>query len=232
MGTLFLSGGGDKQHTEKFDQQFLAEIGIAKPLLYIPIAMKQIKSYEECYEWVESVFKPLGIQEISMWTDLNGKSLNDLEQFSAIYIGGGNTFSLLSDLRSSGFDVLLAEYVQAGGILYGGSAGAIILGSDIQTCAHLDSNDVQVTEFNGFGLIGDFAIWCHYSSSDDDLIGNYINKTKNPVLALPEETGAYVKGGMIRVTGTKPAYLFNETNKLELMPEAKKDLFSASSAKV
>ncbi len=230
MGTLFLSGGGDKQHTEKFDQEFLAEIGIAKPLLYIPIAMKQIKSYEECYEWVESVFKPLGIQEISMWTDLNGKSLNDLEQFSAIYIGGGNTFSLLSDLRSSGFDALLTEYVQAGGILYGGSAGAIILGSDIKTCAHLDSNDVQVTDFNGFGLIGDLAIWCHYSGSDDDLIGDYINKTGISVLALSEETGAYVKSGMIRITGTKPAFLFNKTNKLELLPEAKKDLFSASSA--
>lgn len=225
LGTLFLTGGGDKQNTEKFDQEFLEAIGTAKPLLYIPVAMKNLKSYEECYQWVQSVFIPLGIQEIVMWTDLNQKSLEDLKAFSAVYIGGGNTFSLLKDVRNSNFEAILKEYVNAGGILYGGSAGAIILGSDILTCSHLDANDVKIEDFKGLHLIGQLAIWCHYSESDDELIHKYIEDTKKPVLALSEETGAYIRNGHLKVTGKKPAFLFKE-GKVELLAQSESGLIS------
>ncbi|MCP2034846.1 dipeptidase E [Planomicrobium sp. HSC-17F08] len=162
MGMIFLSGGGDKKHTEKFDQEFKRQIGSLKPLLYIPVAMKGMISFEDCYQWMKSVFKPLGLREIVMWTDLNQKSLKDLQQFSAIYIGGGNTFSLLKDMRSSAFDEILKDYIKSGGVVYGGSAGAIVLGSDIMTCAHLDSNEVNLKNYNGLNMISDLAIWCHY----------------------------------------------------------------------
>lgn len=224
MVTLFLSGGGDKKFTEKFDQEFKEQMDLTKPLLYIPIAMKGMTSYADCYQWVNSVFNPLGIQEIIMWTDLNHKSIEDLKQCSAVYIGGGNTFSLLNDLRSFKFDEILTEYIESGGIVYGGSAGAIILGADIMTCAHLDSNDVNLKDYKGFNLVNDFAIWCHYELENDELIRNYIKEYEKPVIALPEETGIHFSDGCIRVTGTKPATLFREESKAALLPGSKHSL--------
>jgi dipeptidase E len=225
MGTIFLSGGGDKKHTEKFDQEFRKQIGISKPLLYIPIAMKGIASLDDCCQWMKSVFNPLGLQEIVMWPDLNHKSLKDLQQFSAIYIGGGNTFSLLNDMRSSYFDEVLKEYINSGGVVYGGSAGAIILGSDIMTCAHLDPNEVNLKNYNGLNLMADLAIWCHYELQNDDQIRKYIKKYKKPVLALPEETGAYFNDGCIKITGTKPALLFREEKKIDLLPGSEHTIY-------
>lgn len=218
MGMIFLSGGGDKKHTEKFDQEFKRQIGSLKPLLYIPVAMKGMISFEDCYQWMKSVFKPLGLREIVMWTDLSQKSLKDLQQFSAIYIGGGNTFSLIKDMRSSAFDEILKDYIKSGGVVYGGSAGAIVLGSDIMTCAHLDSNEVNLKNYNGLNMISDLAIWCHYKLQDDEHIRNYMQEYKKPVLALSEETGAYFSGKGIKITGTKPAHLFRKENKVDVLP--------------
>ncbi|MDN7240734.1 hypothetical protein QWY14_02985 [Planococcus sp. N028] len=93
MAALFLSGGGDKKFTQKFDAAFIGAIDMNKPLLYIPIAMKNIRSYSECLEWVTDVFAPLGIQEIVMWTDVNQKSLDDLQQFfRRVYRWGKHVF--------------------------------------------------------------------------------------------------------------------------------------------
>lgn len=208
MGILFLSGGGDKKHTEKFDEQFMQQLDLEKPLLYIPIAMKGIIPFHDCEIWVKSVFEPLGFTGIEMWTCLQHKTLDQLLAFSAIYIGGGNTFALVNEMRESGFGCLLKEYIEQGGIVYGGSAGAIMLGEDIRTSSHLDENLVELNEFGGMALIGGILVWCHYHPEDDGLIEKYIKEIGFPVLALSEETGAVVERGRVIVTGTSPAYLF------------------------
>lgn len=218
MGTLFLSGGGDREHTEKFDAEFREQVGQAKPLLYIPIAMDGAIPYADCLQWMRDVFHPLGIRDIVMWTDLHRKSAADLQQFSGVYIGGGNTFHLLNEMRNSGFDAVLEEYIKSGGVVYGGSAGAIVLGSNILTSAHLDENEVGVQDFSGLDVLDGLAVWCHYETENDDLILRYISDFETPVIALPEEIGAYFQDGHVRVTGTKPAYLFIGEDKVELQP--------------
>jgi len=50
-----------------------------------------------------------------------------------IYIGGGNTFKLLKELKESGFDKELLKFIKEGKPVYGGSAGALILGKNILT---------------------------------------------------------------------------------------------------
>ena len=92
MGTLFLSGGGDREHTEKFDAEFRKRVGESKPLLYIPVAMNGMIPYGDCLQWMREVFGPLVIHDIVMWTDLHRKSAADFQQFSGIYIGGGIRF--------------------------------------------------------------------------------------------------------------------------------------------
>lgn len=213
MGAIFLSGGGDRKHTEKFDALFTHQLDKNKPLLYVPIAMQGMVSYKECEKWIKSVFEPLGFNKITMWTDLNGKNLNHLSKFSALYIGGGNTFLLLDHIRKSGFGELLEKFIEMDGMVYGGSAGAIILGEDIRTCDYLDENHIGLIEFSGLQLLQGLSVWCHYTSEDDALIEQYILANGFPVLALSEQTGTVIQKGEIQVTGTMPAILFTEDKK-------------------
>ena len=160
---LYLSGGGDENDSVKLDQVF-AHSYKGKRLLYLPIALSGIAStYRECHAWFLSVFEPLGIEHVVMWDTLNHTLSNELKIFDAVYIGGGNTYTLLNELRKTGFDSALKDFVAAGGSIYGGSAGAIVLGYDVGTCSMMDSNDVGVDDTTGLGLVGHYAIWCHYS---------------------------------------------------------------------
>jgi dipeptidase E len=210
LSSLYLSGGGDKEQTRGIDKVFASELVGGKPLLYLPVAMNPGDiSYEECYKWVHGVFLPFGIADITMWVDLKGKTLKDLMGFSAVYIGGGNTFSLMYHILQSGFHTLLTNFIEEGGIVYGGSAGAIVMGSNISTCVHMDDNDVMLKTRKGFSFLNDYSIWCHYVAENDPLIDQFINSNRMPVIALSEESGLHIKSGRIEVLGTQPAFVFD-----------------------
>ncbi len=214
MGILFLSGGGDRNQTLEIDKQFAAEVNRGKPILYIPVAMDQEHiSYESCYEWIKDVFYPFGVKDISMWTDLSGKSIEELLEFSAVYIGGGNTYSLMNDFLRSNFHSLLQSFIKQGGVVYGGSAGAIIMGTSILTCSHMDVNHVRLESYSGLSMVYDYSIWCHYEEENDSLIQAFMETRQRPVIALTEETGIKVKNGTIVVSGSKGAYVFKGMNK-------------------
>ncbi|WP_251186366.1 Type 1 glutamine amidotransferase-like domain-containing protein [Bacillus licheniformis] len=94
--------------------------------------------------------------------------------------------------------------------MYGGSAGAVILGKNIMTCSYMDRNACGLRDFNGLKLLGDYSVWCHYKAEHDPLIKRFRNAFGTPVIALPEETGIAASTSDIRVIGTKPARMFKE----------------------
>lgn len=209
---LFLSGGGDRDQTRIIDQRFAEEIDKAKPLLYIPAAMEASR-FDSCFQWIKGVFAPLGVNDIVMWPDVMNKRFRDLARFSAVYIGGGNTFRLLKRVTDTRFNDILQSYAMRGGVVYGGSAGAVILGKHIMTCSHMDDNNVGLNDFDGLGLAGGYSIWCHYNREDYPLINTFIKEYGTPVISLPEETAILAGGGRIQVIGTKPACVFTEDSK-------------------
>ncbi|WP_253907685.1 Type 1 glutamine amidotransferase-like domain-containing protein [Bacillus sp. WMMC1349] len=139
---------------------------------------------------------------------MKDRNIQDLEGFSSIYIGGGNTFQLLDQLINTGFIGILDRYIEHGGVVYGGSAGAIIFGKDIMTCSHMDHNTVGLKYFKGLGLVGEYSIWCHYQHEQDPFIQKYLEVHKTPVMALPEETGVLMCGQRLHMIGDKPAYVY------------------------
>ncbi|WP_307892108.1 Type 1 glutamine amidotransferase-like domain-containing protein [Bacillus swezeyi] len=212
MGKLFLSGGGDADQTQALDRRFAEEIDQNKPLLYIPIAMDASR-FDSCFEWINKMLKPLGIENITMWTNVRNKSIQDLDAFSAVYIGGGNTFHLLKSLMDCHVIDILKSYAEKDGIIYGGSAGAIILGKNIMTCSHMDCNNAGLNHFSGLKLTEEYSIWCHYKQEHDTLIKRFMTTFQTPVIALPEETGIAVNGQEMQVIGVRPAYVFSDVNK-------------------
>jgi dipeptidase E len=183
-------------------------IGI-RPLLYLPIAMDPARHpYGECHAWVRSVFEPLGLRDIEMWSNVAGKTDADLSPFGAVYIGGGNTFKLLDDCRRTRFDGALQRFARRGGAIYGGSAAAILLGEDVATCAHMDPNDVGLQDTTGLGLARGHAVWCHYEPNDSERIAAYTRRHAHPVVAVPERAGVIVEGEVMSAAGFEPVAVF------------------------
>ncbi|HLO17051.1 MAG TPA: Type 1 glutamine amidotransferase-like domain-containing protein [Anaerolineales bacterium] len=211
-----LGGGGGAADSRLLDEVFASWIGSQGRLLYLPCALRGIRPFESCLEWITATFAPLKITHITMWTDLSDHRGSELDQFDAVYIGGGNTFALLAELRESGFATHLTEYVRRGKAIYGGSAGAAVLGRDIQTVNYLDRNEVGLVETNGLDLTRGYAIWVHYQPQDDKLIDAYVRKYQQPVIALSERSGIVIEEDRMRTVGFEPGYRFNGQGKFEV----------------
>jgi dipeptidase E len=221
MQKIFLSGGGHANKTRKLDRYFETNIPEGKPLLYIPVAMPQkIFTFGQCYDWIKVVFPKL---QIDMWTDLSRRKEEDLSAYGAIYFGGGNTYYLLHHIRKTKFDKLLKRYYRSGGIIYGGSAGAIILGKDIHTAGFggdADRNEAGIKEFNGLNMVNGYSVQCHYTAADDKELISYSKKLKVNVVALPDDTGLLVEGKKMTVIGESNAVVFSKSSKVVYIPNS------------
>lgn len=84
-----------------------------------------------------------------------------------IFVGGGNTFYLLQELRRSGADKIVAQEVNKGKLYIGESAGAVIACPDIGYCSGMDSPEKapDLTDYTGLGLV-DFYIVPHIGNEE------------------------------------------------------------------
>ena len=205
---LLLAGGGGAADSRPLDELFAGWLGPQGNLLYWPIAMRGARPFDSCFEWISATFMPLGLTNISMWTELDGHPASELDAFDGVYIGGGNTFALLAELRASGFDAHLQAYIRNGKPVYGGSAGAVLLGRDIQIVGHMDHNDVRLTDTAGLDLAQGHAILPHYELKFDKLVAAYSRRTGFPVLLIPERSGVVIENDKLRSAGFEPAFRF------------------------
>jgi dipeptidase E len=209
---IFISGGGNEKDAYLLDREFIRCVGGGrrKSILYMPMAMDadSIK-YEVCYDWIVNSLTILSDEfiDIIMWTNLKDKTEEDINKFDAVYIGGGNTFKLLDHLYESNFFNILREFINNGGIIYGGSAGAIIMGENINTVS--EENDKNYKYNEGLSMIGNYSIICHYKENLDKKIEEYIATYNSPVIALSERSGLKINGNNVKVIGYDPIIVFN-----------------------
>jgi dipeptidase E len=209
-----LAGGGGADDSRPLDQVFASWVGPHATILYLPIAMMVPgRNFTAAREWLTQAFAPFGLTNISMWTDVSDKTASNLTSFDAVYIGGGNTFWLLHQLRAHRLDAALTDFIRQGYPVYGGSAGAIILGRDIQTCAHMDQNTIGLTDTHGLDVLHGYAVWRHYHSDDDERIAALAARAGIPVLALSERAGVYLEGNHFTATGFEPTIHFTGTDR-------------------
>ncbi|GCE15386.1 Type 1 glutamine amidotransferase-like domain-containing protein [Tengunoibacter tsumagoiensis] len=209
MTRLLLSGGGSAEDSLLLNQ-LLVQLTARGPMVYLPLALDpQQTPYSSGYAWIGSVFTPLGLDHITMWSDVSAKTGDDLNPFAALYIGGGNTFKLLRDLKEARFDQVIRRFLHAGGIVYGGSAGAIICGRDISTASLLDRNDVGLEDTTGLDVLQGASVWCHYQPTDDQQIRSFAERLHHPIIALGEKTGVYVQDNVMLAVGFEPVVVFH-----------------------
>lgn len=208
---ILLLGGGDSEDMRTGIQELARRLpsATASKLLFLPQAAEP-SQFEEYAEWMKVCFQvhqvPIG--SFVYWENLAGKTYSkDLREFDAMWIGGGNTFLLLDQIRKSGFEEPLREFLAAGKLVAGNSAGAIILGSDIRY-AH-DPNEVGMTNFAGFSCFADYTVWCHDTKQRyRDEILQYVKKSRRPAMAIPDKSSVRALGNEIQNLGDESMTLY------------------------
>lgn len=207
---LFLCGGGSGKQIKYALNKFASSINKDKPILYIPLAMNEDK-YDDCKKWFASESEMMGIDKFDMVRSSKELSEKDFEKYSALFIGGGNTFKLLEEIKkNSNFDKI-KTYLKNDGIVFGGSAGAIIFGSNINSCLLDDKNIVNLKDCDGFNYLNGYSILCHLNNQNFKNNFKYLKEfsKKNKTIYLPEEDVIILSDNKINFIGEKKYIIFD-----------------------
>lgn len=200
---IFISGGGNYKQTAVLDNLFFRR---CNRILYIPIGLKRnFAGYEGCWEWFRQVCGEHNFCIDSVDMQLYLDDYDNLEQYNGIYIGGASDIKWLSGVfKKSGFDSKLKKFILTGGIVYGGSAGGVILGQ---------SMDLQGR--CGLGVLP-FSILSHYAGNDSK-INSYFLQNKAPLVVLREDSGIIYENNKVTSLGYSPARVYyTTTNYMDL----------------
>jgi len=160
-----------------------------KRVLFVPYALADREKYTFN---VTKVFKPLGLEIDSV--HLSENPVQTIANAEAIFVGGGNTFRLLTKMYGGFLLDPIREAVQSRGVPYmGSSAGTNMACPTIRT-----SNDmpiVQPPSFEALNLIP-FQINPHYLDADpnsthkgetrEQRLAEYLEENAIPVAGLRE----------------------------------------------
>ena len=208
-GTIYLSGGGDKFKTFPLDKIFFGSLPKNGRLLYVPIALRERpRLYAGATKWMRGILSlhRRGDIKLEVWRNISGKLFRDIERFDAIYIGGGNIWSLFREIKETGLDSKLIGYLRSGGIIYGGSAGAVIFGKKIS--AQRDENKVGWRNDRGLDLLGGYSIFCHYRASDRGELEGWARQNNSNLICLSEGSGLIMIKKKMLCVGSRPCFVF------------------------
>ncbi len=129
-----------------------------------------------------------------------------------IYLGGGNTYYFLYWLRKTKFLSSLKQWVDAGGVLAGLSAGAIIMAPKITTAGmpdfDRDENEINLKNLKSMGLV-QFEFFPHYRNSKryDEALIKYSRELDYPLYASKDGSGIIVSSNQLKFIGYNYAFI-------------------------
>ena len=182
-------------------------------ILFIPYARPSGITHDAYTEKVKDAFSKINKVVIGIHTFENPAKA--IENADAIFVGGGNTFILLSQLYKHDLISVLKEAVTHGTPYLGTSAGSNICGLTIK-----NTNDMPIVyppSFNALGLVP-FNLNPHYLDPDTTLkhmgetretrIKEFHSFNTQPVVGLREGSWLLVKGNSILLKGSLTARVF------------------------
>jgi dipeptidase E len=147
-----------------------------------------------------------------------GRTALDLDGVDVIAIPGGNTFNLAHMLRADGLFPLLSSFLERGGGVYGGSAGAVLMGADIGIASIADSNDVGLEETSGLDLVGGLDVLPHYRRELHGVARAHHRDSGHGLLCLPEPSGVIIVGGKARNVGPAAVHVVTGSSSVTYGP--------------
>ncbi len=201
-GKLILSGGGNLKESYKLDEKYFSYLPSHSKILYIPIALKRDRvGFEACYDWFSTIISAHSKEkDIDFSMILEDDDVPNLNIFDSIYLGGGNTFKLLDYVVTKKLSPKIIDFLNTGGIVYGGSAGAIIFGKDIRTVE--EENDNNYTHTLGLNLLNNHSILCHYEESLEQKVTKDVLNLNHNIITIKEDSGIITSGDSTKAIGT------------------------------
>ena len=208
MGPIYLGGGGSEDEEENL---WIEAFRPGSIVTVWPFAHRAVADRQSAGRWITGALERFEPSRIDIWTSPEGRVLSDLGDTDIIAVPGGDTFDLLDTLQSFGWLLVLRAFLDRGGLVYGGSAGAILMGNDIGIALEADPNDVGLQDTTGMGLLGELDVMPHYTEELLDFARAHHAKSSRAVLCLPEPSGIVVKDGTIRSVGPEPVQIVTST---------------------
>ena len=187
-------------------------------VVFVPYARPSGISYDDYTALAEKTFRKINVKVKGLHTFDNPQKA--LEAAKGIFVGGGNTFLLVTTLYKLNLMNILKWVIEKGTPYLGTSAGSNICGVSMQT-----TNDMPIIYPSSFKTLGviPFNINPHYL--DPDLKSKHKGETREtrikeyhalndiPVLGLREGSWLDVKGDSIILKGSLTARLFKPNKK-------------------
>lgn len=195
MGKIVAIGGGENGHhktkyeTAEFDKEIIALTGKTKPnFLFVGLANKYPDYY---FEVMNGIYRKMYHcnTEYLKYEDIFSEDVtyNKIKNADIIYVGGGNTYKLMTLFRRYKIDTMLSEAYNSNKVLCGVSAGAICWcdygNSDSRKISSASDKLIRVS---GLGFIP--VLFCpHYNKEpfrQDDLMTMMKRTYRIPAIAL------------------------------------------------
>ncbi len=189
-------------------------------IVFIPFAQPGGMSYDEYTARVATAFSKIDKKVVGLHSFDSAKDA--IEKAEAIFVGGGNTFLLVSKLYENNVMEVLSKSIENGTPYLGSSAGSNITGLTMQT-----TNDMPIVYPPSFKTLGAISFNLNPHFLDVDLKSKHMGETREtrikefhafnsiPVLGLREGSWLDVKGAKVILKGNFSARLFKQNQKPE-----------------
>ena len=209
-----MHGGGYLEHCTAEIRDFL---GSRKRVLFVPYALA---NHDEYTAKARTAFQAMGHDLISAHEA--PRDVDALDLADAVFVGGGNTFRLLTALYRTGLLAAIQKRAFAGMPYIGSSAGTNVATLSIRT-----TNDMPIVmppSFTALELVP-FQINPHYldpvpgsthmGETREERLRQFHEEHATPVLGLREGCMLRVEGDRMTLRGTTRARLFRRATAAE-----------------
>lgn len=190
----------------------IRKLASSEPVAFVPFALADINAYSRR---VSDALGQMGVEVVQV-PKTRDEALTVLDQCGTVFIGGGNTFRLLSLLHAVDLLWEIRTRVLSGSIRYlGSSAGTNVACPTIRTTN--DMPIVQPASLEALSLIP-FQINPHYTDPDpgsthmgetrEQRITEFLEENDCPVVGLREGSWIELEGEQMFVQGTNGARSF------------------------
>lgn len=196
MSSIFLTSTG--LSNEAVRNAFLQEAGERRDQHIAIVTNAARDGKENTYvRLAEKQFRDSGFSAI-FFIDVEIDPLSLIQDAEIMYVAGGNTFTLLKKIRSSGADKILFERLTTDNhLLYMGvSAGSIILTPTIRIANEVapDPNEEGLTDFSGLSIFSE-EICPHYTEKIETELREYEMRHSVHVRRMSNEEALLLKNG-------------------------------------
>jgi peptidase E len=206
---IILAGGGNATKSERVDG-FYRRVLENRSVVYLPQAVApMIWSIAKAEKWLRDREAMAGV-EVRTLGDIGDLAISDINEGVSVFVMGGNTFHLLHLLQSHRQMAHLGQLAKER-LIYGVSAGAILLGHDIASAAlgeEADENKDGVFDLRGLNLLGGWNVYPHFGEKDVSVVEHLVKAQGRPVLAIPEDGGIWYDGVRFQSIGSGNVEVF------------------------